>query len=72
MPRGRTVPNGAEGARQSERGEKKSAGGRRDFPGCSSFGLHAPNVGGPGSILGQGTGIPHAMQCGQKMKNNNK
>ena len=30
--------------------------------------LCAPNAGGPGSILGQRTKIPHAMQCGQKLK----
>ena len=30
--------------------------------------LHAPNVGGAGSIPGQGTKIPQATQQGQKKK----
>ena len=32
--------------------------------------LRAPNAGGPGSIPGQGTKIPHAMPCGQKKISN--
>ena len=30
--------------------------------------LHAANAGGMGLIPGQATKIPHAMQCGQKIK----
>ena len=30
------------------------------------LGLHASTLGGIGSIPGQGTKIPQAMQCGQK------
>ena len=32
------------------------------------LGLCASTAGGEGSILGQGTKIPHAMCCGQKKK----
>ena len=31
-------------------------------------GLHAPTAGGPGSVPGWGTEIPHAVLCGQKFK----
>ena len=34
--------------------------------------LHASNAGGMGSIPGQGTKIPQAMQCGQKIKERKK
>ena len=38
------------------------------------LGLHAPTAGGPGSIPGWGTKIPHAVQRSQKKKkkDNNK
>ena len=32
----------------------------------------APDAGGMGSIPGQGTKIPHAMQCGRKEKRKKK
>ena len=32
------------------------------------FRFHTPNAGGPGLIPDQGTNIPRAMQCGQKIK----
>ena len=34
--------------------------------------LHAPNAEGTGSILGQGTKIPHATWCSQRWKQTNK
>ena len=40
----------------------------RDFPGGPVVTTPLFNAGGVGSIPGQGTKIPHAMQCGQKKK----
>ena len=40
----------------------------RDFPGSPVVKTLPSNAGGVGSIPGQGTKIPHAMGCGQKLK----
>ena len=42
---------------------------RRDFLGLKWVRLHASTAGGVGSIPGQGTKIPQAMQCGQEVNN---
>ena len=42
---------------------------RRDFLGVKWVRLHASTAGGVGSIPSQGTKIPQAMQCGQKINN---
>ena len=41
-----------------------------DFSVVKWLRLHAANAGGMGSIPGQRTKIPHAMQCSQKIKIN--
>ena len=42
---------------------------RRDFRGVKWVRLHASTAGGVGSIPGQGTKIPQAMQSGQEVNN---
>ena len=67
------MPSGTEGARERVRGRGEEVNRcRSDFPGCPWLGIHTANAAGVGSILGQGTNIPYAMQCVQTMNNNNK
>ena len=40
----------------------------RDFPGGPVVKAPPSNVGGTGLIPGQGTKVPHAMGCSQKLK----
>lgn len=49
-------------------GERNSA--YRDFPGCLVVLTPTSPVGGAGSILGQGSKIPHVKQCSQKTNKN--
>ena len=45
---------------------------KQEFPGGPVVGTRHFHCGGLGSIPGQGTKIPHAMQCGQKNPPKNK
>ena len=58
-------------SRQGDRyGSKKKKHSAREFPGGPVVRTPCFHCGGVGSIPGQGTKIPQAVQCGQKTKTN--